>query len=50
MKLGEKVLNIAYILLTLGILYFGILVGAASEEHLLCLNGAVEHCIPEDFE
>lgn len=50
MKLGEKVLNIVYILLTLGIVYFAIAVGAAYEEHRLCLNGAVEHCIPEDFE
>ena len=31
-------------------LYMMILVGKAYEEHKLCLNGAVEYCIPEDFE
>lgn len=25
-------------------------VGNAYEEHKLCMNGAIEHCIPEDFQ
>ena len=25
-------------------------IGRAYEEHKLCMNGAVEHCIPEDFQ
>lgn len=27
-----------------------IVVGNAYEEHKLCMNGAIEHCIPEDFQ
>lgn len=25
-------------------------IGSAYEEHKLCMNGAVEYCIPEDFQ
>lgn len=25
-------------------------IASAYEEHKLCMNGAIEHCIPEDFQ
>jgi hypothetical protein len=46
----KVILDVVGAVLVLASLYMIILVGKAYEEHKLCLNGAVEYCIPEDFE
>jgi hypothetical protein len=45
-RIGEVLLIVAFIVILWGIM----VVANAYEEHKLCMNGAVEHCIPADFE
>lgn len=45
-KIGEVLLIVAFIALLWGIMT----VASAYEEHKLCMNGAVEHCIEADFQ
>lgn len=45
-KIGEVLLIVAFIAMLWGIMT----VASAYEEHKLCMNGAVEYCIPEDFQ
>lgn len=42
--------NIICAILTVLCIWMLLSIGAAYEEHLLCMNGAIEHCIPEDFQ
>ena len=46
----DKIKMIGLALIVVAAMYSCSLVMMAQEEHQLCLNGAVEHCIPEDFE
>lgn len=34
----------------IGIFWGLMMIGSAYEEHKLCMNGAVEHCIEADFQ
>ena len=45
-KIGEVLLIVAFIAMLWGIMT----VASAYEEHKLCMNGAVEHCILADFQ
>ena len=45
-RISEVLLIVAFIVLLWGIMA----VAGAYEEHQLCMNGAVEYCIPEDFQ
>lgn len=46
----QKIGTFLGIILFLGCLWGIVTVASAYEEHKLCMNGAVEHCIPEDFQ
>ena len=50
MNWREILLNIVRTALLMAIMLFCLVTCQAYEEHKLCINGAVEHCIPEDFE
>lgn len=45
-KLGEALAIVAFFAIFIGLMW----VGSAYEEHKLCMNGAIEHCIEEDFQ
>lgn len=45
-RIGAVLLIVAFIVLLWGIMA----IAGAYEEHKLCMNGAVEYCIPEDFQ
>lgn len=45
-RIGMLLVSVVF----LGIFWFCLAVGNAYEDHMLCMNGAVEHCIPEDFQ
>jgi len=45
-KLGEVIMIVAFAAVFIGLMW----VGSAYEEHRLCMNGAIEHCIEEDFQ
>lgn len=49
MNWRELILNVVKTALLMAILLFTLVMCQAYEEHQLCLNGATEHCIPEDF-
>ena len=46
----EKVGMIFTAVAFVAVFWFCAAVGSAYEEHKLCMNGAVEHCIEADFE
>ena len=46
----EKVGMIFTAVAFVAVFWFCAAVGSAYEEHKLCMNGAVEHCIDSDFE
>lgn len=46
----DKVKAVLLALLVVAAMYSCSLVMMAQQEHQLCMNGAVEHCIPKDFE
>ena len=46
----QKVGMFCTVVAFIGVFWFCAAVGSAYQEHQLCMNGAVEHCIPEDFE
>ena len=50
MNWREIVLNVVKTALLMAILLFTLVMCQAYEEHQLCLNGATEHCIEEDFK
>ena len=45
-KIGMIFTAVAFV----AVFWFCAAVGSAYEEHTLCMNGAVEHCIEEDFQ
>lgn len=46
----EKVGMVLMAIAMLAVFWACAAVGSAYEEHKLCMNGAVEHCIEEDFQ
>ena len=46
----EKIGMVLTIIAMLAVFWACAAIGSAYEEHRLCMNGAVEHCIPEDFQ
>ena len=50
LTLWDKICGVLGIILFVVFLWGVMFVASAYEEHQLCMNGAIEHCIPEDFE
>ena len=46
----ERICAVLGIILFVVFLWGIMFVASAYEEHQLCMNGAIEHCIPEDFQ
>lgn len=44
------IMKIIYVILTVLFIWALLFIGSAYEQHLLCLNGASEYCIEQDFE
>ena len=45
-KIGAVLVTLLFLVFLWGIMA----VASAYEEHKLCMNGAIEHCIPSDFQ
>lgn len=50
LTLWDKICGVLGIILFVVFLWGIVCVASAYEEHQLCMNGAIEHCIPADFE
>lgn len=46
----EKIGMVLMIIAMLAVFWACAAIGSAYEEHQLCMNGVVEHCIEEDFQ
>ena len=46
----EKIGMVFMAIVMLAVFWACAAIGSAYEEHRLCMNGAVEHCIGEDFQ
>jgi len=49
-SIWKKIGMVLFMILFVVIIWFCISVAGAYEEHRLCMNGATEYCIPEDFK